>query len=328
VSDASEDALAFVASPGVVPVRSDVESGSIHVTLARVGAGTLEGAFYEDAIRAFRCASAAPLETRRVALGSIDGAMPFEDALPLAGLVFHVSRTGSSLVVRMLAHDPRTVVVPESPVIDDVVMRTLGADGSPLERAARIADLRRVVALHARARSSASARVVLKLDAWHLCASDLFLEAFPDVPVVVLVRDPLDVVASQRARRGRHVVPGLVAWERLGVRTDDVPPHDLDGYAIRVLGAVYDGASRLARQPRARVVRYEALPGAVDAEITPWLGLPPTGAQDAGIVHRHAKEPSSVYDPAIDVARSAALDEELRARIATELSPRYRTLLG
>jgi hypothetical protein len=115
------------------------------------------------------------------------------------GLVFHMSRCGSTLVAQMFAALPDSMVVSEPPPLDDVLQISLlgGADTA-------IAALRAMSAAFGR---RGGRPFVLKLDAWHALALPLFRRAFPDTPWVFLYRDPVEVLVSHMRQRGSQMLP-------------------------------------------------------------------------------------------------------------------------
>jgi hypothetical protein len=92
------------------------------------------------------------------------------------GLIFHMSRCGSTLAAQMLAASPANVVISEAPPIDAVLR--LEADDET-----KVARLRAMVAALGQARAGES-RLFLKLDCWHVRDLPLFRRAFPDTPWV------------------------------------------------------------------------------------------------------------------------------------------------
>ena len=114
--------------------------------------------------------------------------------LEVAGLIFHTSRCGSTLVCRMLAQAGGTVVLCEPPPIDQV-LRVGGIDALTRRRW-----LRAMVGALAQPRSPHDCRAVVKLDAWATRDLPLIREAFRDTPMDV-------PVPRSGGRRGVAAVP-------------------------------------------------------------------------------------------------------------------------
>ncbi len=188
------------------------------------------------------------------------------------GLIFHMSRCGSTLAAQMLAASPAHVVVSEAQPIDAVVMLTRdGADGGAL--------LRAMVAVMARRRNPEEQRLFLKLDCWHSLALPLFRQAFPRTPWIFQYRDPVEVLVSQDRQAGVQMVPELVPAAFYGLEgADGVVDAD---YHARVLAKVCEGALAAFPEGGGQLVDYRQLPGAVFTKILPHFGVAPDPAERA-----------------------------------------------
>lgn len=186
-------AFELLARPGVVPTRVVPGFDGPEVVLVDLGRHVFREAFFDESVNAALSALRAYPERMRLPIEDLVAFDGYPDAVPLAGLVFHVSRCGSTLVSRTLAQDESTHVVAEADPIDVVVTRMRGDEETRVRR------LRGLVRAYARRRTERTERLVLKLDAWHLRSLPLFRAAFPEVPWVVVVRDPLEVLASTDA---------------------------------------------------------------------------------------------------------------------------------
>jgi hypothetical protein len=293
------------------------------VMLVDVGSEPLQGAFLDECVARNLAASGGFARRVRAPLSILEAAPAFDNPVPLAGILFHVSRCGSSIPVRICQADPTTTVIPEAEPLDVVVTRM------PLSHEARVRALRAVVAMYARDRTGSTERLVLKLDAWHLASHALFREAFPHVPFAVVVRDPLDVAVSHAVNRGSHMVPGLLPRAVLGIDASEFQPHELDRYGCLVLRELYTHAA-LAVREGALLVRYEELPGAAFERVLPAFGvtLDDVGrASVAWLTSQHAKRVEQPFSPDTEAKRGAASDA-LRNLVDTIARPAYEALAG
>jgi hypothetical protein len=258
----------------------------------------------------------------RTSLAAIEADAARAPALPIAGIVLHMSRCGSTLVAQVLDALPHVLVLSEPGVVDSA-LRIVGAalplpDGS----VAGPAHLRGVIDALARPRAPEHTACVLKLDAWAVADLPLLRAALPGVPWVFVHRDGAAVLASHRRVRGVHIAPGGLlgpwpAWD------PGVPPGlGPDERAARVIAAVVRAAVDHAG-PDGRVVDHATLPAAVAEVIAPHFGLV-VGPEDrramAGAGRRDAKNPVVAHEasaPAPDdlVALAARWIEPLRARL-------------
>ncbi len=242
---------------------------------------------------------------------------------PLRGLIFHLSRCGSTLTTRMLAADPRHIAVSEAAVVDQVVRRP------GLEPEARAALLAAVVRALGRVRNPGEARLFLKLDCWHIRFLPLFRQAFPATPWVFLHRDPLEVLVSHQRWPGIQMVPELVAPEVFGLELPHGVP-DAD-YRARVLAAMGEAALAHHAGGGGLIVDYRDLPGAVAERILPHFGVTPDEADRSALraaAGPDAKAPHQTFTPDAEGKRAAATAElrTLAERHAGEVGRRLHAL--
>jgi hypothetical protein len=180
--------------------------------------------------------------------------------LPVRGLIFHLSRCGSTLVAQMLAALRRNVVLAEAGPIDSVLRAHLHVPEVTEQQ--RVEWLRGVVAALGRQRHPEEQHLFLKLDVGHVLELPLIERAFPGVPWIFLYRDPVEIMASHLKRRGAHMVPGALEPTLVGVAQEALGAHALEEYGARVLGALCQAALRAWQQRKnpALLVHYRQLP--------------------------------------------------------------------
>lgn len=249
----------------------------------------------------------------RTALADIAASAAAAPSLPVAGLVLHMSRCGSTLVAQMLDALPSLLVLSEPGPVD-TVLRRAGTDPS-----VGPAEVRGVIAAMARRREPAQEACVLKLDAWAVVDLPLLRRALPGVPWVFCYRDGVEVLASHRGRPGFHVIPGTLPPSVLGWDPSTDPPVDGDAHAARVLARL--GRAALDHlDPGGRLVAYRDLPDAVAEVIAPHFGIR-VGAEArtamAEVARRDAKNPVLAFAG----PRSLPDDAGLRAAAARWLDP-------
>ena len=244
-------------------------------------------------------------------------------AAPLAGIVFHMSRCGSTLVSRMLAALPGAAACSE-PAAFDQALGTLFQAPAP-DPATHAAWLRAAVAALA-AGAPEARRLFVKADSWHAPWIPAVARAFPDVPRLFVYRDPVEVLASHARQRGSQGVPGLLHEGWLGVAPDPAHPADLDAYTARVLGRICGAAADHAEAGLVRLVPFRTLPEALWTEDP--LGLAP-GPEDVARMREvtavHAKRPHEAYQDDREAKRAEAGDR-LRELAETHVGPAYARL--
>lgn len=309
----------FTPGPGWLPAEVTEVDGRAAITWLRFGRRRLDESFYDDSLVRRRFLPFSRLFGVRTALDDLEAWTVALPATRPAGLIFHMSRCGSTLAAQMLAAAPANLVLSEAAPIDAVIRRDgLGDD-------AKIALLRAMVAALGQARNGES-RLFLKLDCWHSRDLPLFRRAFPDTPWVFLYREPVEVMVSQTRRRGAQMAPSLVPPATFGVDLPNGVPDD--DYCARVLAAVCEGAVRHYPIGGGRLVNYRQLPDALFTKILPHFGVTPSeaevGAMRAAAV-RDAKAPEQAFTPDGQDKQQAATPA-LRAICERRLDAVYRRL--
>lgn len=141
---------------------------------------------------------------RMLGQGSAVRSVPVSDLLESgvvglapSGLIFHVSRCGSTLLANMLSQHPQLVVAKEPGVLGamlDPLSESWTGVGCPPEGIERL--YRILVDQFVRFADAQRRRLVLKLSSASSPLAGRIAGLWPDCPVVFVVRDPEPVVAS------------------------------------------------------------------------------------------------------------------------------------
>lgn len=115
-----------------------------------------------------------------------------------AGFIFHVSRCGSTLVSGCLAQLENCSVLSESRLLTEILL------AKNMHRDQKKSLLRLCLYLQGRS-SLAQPHVIVKWNAWDIFYWELIRELWPQVPVLLLVRDPVEVLASHVKSAGMHM---------------------------------------------------------------------------------------------------------------------------
>ncbi len=281
--------------------------------------------FFQQTVRSARARNC-PL--RRTPMAALTALAAMAPELPLSGLVFHLSRCGSTLVSQMLAALPAHVVVSEAEVLDEVLRSDRWSP--PVTDEERIAWLRGLVHAYGAQRFPEERRLFLKLDPWHILDLDVIRAAFPGVPSIFLYRDPVEILVSQSDNFAGTLVPDAVALERVGLTLAELSRLTVEDYCARVLGRFAEAAAdAAARDPDLRLVAYSQLPTAVETIIAPWFGLT-LGLEDRERMrqasHFHAKAPGRLVFQDDTARKQRDADDELRALAEHRITPHYARL--
>lgn len=239
------------------------------------------------------------------------------EALPLRGLIFHMSRCGSTLIAQALKAFPGVRVVSEPGLLDTAVMLAIsGHDPQWVLFRATLAALSQPGGGHD--------GVVLKTDAWHALLLGALRECVA-APWLFVYRDACEVLASHAREPGRHTVPGMLPAALLGL--DEIDANvSLVEYAARVIGAIC--AAVLPQATAAALINYDELPDALLTRVAPRFALDPTRVDTARLrdtVAQHAKRP---YEPFVDdrARKRMQLDAMQRAAAMRWIEPHYTAL--
>lgn len=253
---------------GWIPIGIDPAQSAAPLVWFRLGEHRFDDAYFSDTVA--RCARH-PFNLafgRRTGYEAIDEAAQGFPGSKLTGIIFHMSRCGSTLVLRLLAAAPRTLVISEAPIVDALV-RIRRRDAAVSEEQ-QIRWLRSAVALLSRA-SGNHEQFVLKLDAWHSLDIPLFELAFPGVPWTYIYRDPVEVLVSHMARMS-YMMSFANAPDLLGITVTDAARMVREEYCARVLERI-TSAVVAHRIEKSALVRYEEFPAAVWERIAPRFGF-------------------------------------------------------
>lgn len=291
--------------------------GQLAIDWVHFGDAPLHDSFFEDSLRRARRLPINAFLKVCTPLGILGKPASADATTAPDGLIFHMSRCGSTLVSQMLAAMPGGIVVSEAPPLDAVVQMAHSHPEAPLDQ--RVALLRGMAAALGRDRFGNRRHYVIKTDSWHSLALPLFRAAFPDTPWVFLFRDPIEVMVSQMRMRGSQTVPGTELDPVFAI----ADPHSLstEDYIARVLNRVTQAAVDHAEIGGSLFVDYADLPDAVERRILPHFGI---GADPEALAAMHAaatwdaKTPSFAFAPDSEDKRRTAGDA-VRAATAAHL---------
>jgi len=269
--------------------------GELVLDWLHFGGAPLAAPFFEEDLRYARTRPFNRFTHYRMPLAALAEQAPATLAAP-DGLIFHMSRCGSTLVAQMLAALRDTVVVSEARPLDQIVQLAHERADAPL--ALRAGLLRAMVGALAGAPANEGGRYFVKLDSWHTLALPLFRAAFPDTPWIFLYRDPVEVLVSHMRMRGMQTVPGAMPPGFYGFAEDPAMP--IEEHCARVLARVCGAVLDHEALGGGMIVDYADLPGAIERRILPHFGIAPDAAERArfaAVGGRSAKSPEQSFVP-------------------------------
>jgi hypothetical protein len=239
-----------------------------------------------------------------------------------AGLIFHMSRCGSTLLTQMLAALRQNVVLSEPGPLDQV-LRLQGVTPDKL-----IGWLRGMTASLAQRRRPEERDLFIKLEGWHVLILPLIRRAFPGVPWVFLYREPLDVMASLARQRPNQMMFGGLDPTLLGVEPAQAAAMSADRYCALVLEYICRAAIAHMREEGGLLIEHRELPEPALTRLIDHFRLG-YGAEEVAAMRAraefNAKQPARRYVDESNERRSA-VSEEIRSLAANLLAPLYAQL--
>jgi len=241
------------------------------------------------------------------------------------GLIFHMSRCGSTLLSRLLATLPQTLVISEPPPLN-ALLSAMKAEADQVMQARALRCLVRALGC----RRFGEAFYLLKLSSWNIRFLSLFRLAFPAAKIVFVQRAPEAVMASVRAD-----APGWLkvrqhaeqAQSLFGIPASALAQLDSDTFAVHALAAMID-AAREAALHGGLILDYAELATAAWTRVAPFCGIDVTAdhivrMQDEA--RYYSKDPGSRLFTG-DPPERRLLDPRLRDLVATIVEPAYRNM--
>lgn len=288
--------------PGWTIARLDVFSAPPLLHWRYTGGEAPQAPFYASDLHSWSSHPVNRFLAVRTPLAALDEAPP---ASPI-GLIFHMSRCGSTLVSRMLGQIDGVLAFSEPPIMGEI--RRAQRFNPALADADCARWLRAAVGCLTAA--AGGGRAVVKLEAGAILSLPLLRLAFPETPWIFLYRDPVDVMLSQARERSSEMMAGM-----LEAALPLPPGLSADEFCARTLDALCQAASEGLAQAGGMAVAYEDLPEAVGTRIAPLFGLDPSAEDRARIAltSRHSARRGDQPFKDDRAARRAAASQEIRA---------------
>jgi len=167
------------------------------------------------------------------------------DCVPPDAFIFHVSRCGSTLLSQILSIDPHNIVLSEVPLFDELLRlpyreATVGED---FAAGAFAAALR----LMGRKRTGREQHLFVKTDCWHVFFYAAIRRLFPTTPILLLYRNPSEVLRSQQKIRGIQSLRDTLEPAVTGIPMEAFEAYDMDGYFSKLLELILGSFADIAR---------------------------------------------------------------------------------
>jgi len=203
-----------------VPVSLDLKAQTPSIEWGDFGDRRFTEPFFDDSVARWAAQNPPPraVRTDLDALAMLDQA----PSLDPNGMIFHLSRSGSTLLARLFRQLPGCVVVSEPEILNDLLL----ADPEMVDEETHVELVRLLVRALGRRRLGDEQYYVVKLSSWNVLKFHLFRRAFPSSRAVWVQRTPAEIIVSLLARppawlHARDVDPAL-AGSLFGISSDEV----------------------------------------------------------------------------------------------------------
>lgn len=242
------------------------------------------------------------------------------DAKP-AGFIFHLSRCGSTLVSGCFSELETTCVFSESPLLTGLLL-----DGN-LSTEEQQDFLRLFINLQAAA-FSARPQMIIKWNAWDIFRWEMIRNIYPDVPVIFLVRDPLEILASHQRSSGRHMAGDTTLANFHPVFANPHTDDSVLDWQIRVLLGLLSAMNEKSAQANIRVVDYQHWSAQSMIAMLDFFGCginEPVFLKIQARMRFHSKSPGQVF-VADKVKKQNCFNVVEQEKIRAQLTPAYNQL--
>jgi hypothetical protein len=308
-----------------LPTQSVATGGAPDIDWLWVGERPLLQPFFEDDVRNVSSLPFNRIFRIRTTLESVIAGAETETTLPLKGMIFHMSRCGSTLLAQMFAAVPENCVSSEPEPLDGITQWVQLADIDP-----QLADkaIQAIVAALGRHRGNNAARHLIKLAPWQTFALPLMRSAFPDVNWVYLYREPVEVMVSVMHRPGLHTVDGLLPAQVTG--NAGAGSASAEKFAARVLAAMGETVVENWELGGGMLIAYPDIIEAASGSIMTHFGMNST-AEDTALIRtasrRDAKMPEQQF-ATDNVRKRTEASDAMIAAAEMYLEPVHQHLIG
>jgi hypothetical protein len=320
---------------GWLPIGLTFGQRELYVRWIEFGARRQSAPFVQQSIRELRSLRPPAREQVTDVAALVDYARELPSAMP-AGVIFHVSRCGSTFMSNILGSGDGVVSLSEARIVSMLLGERPGAPPRPAERElgrrrSLVSAVLNVYAHHAT--DHAKPTVVIKCNSTNLLHLSLIRALWPSVPFLIMTRDPVEVLVSNLERpggwvRGRHLALDRVSpfgWTGL-----EMQRMSEEEYCARVIGFLCSAAVPHVGS-LCRVIDYERLNLPHVYEVAKFFGIALPSAHVAVVQRaatRYAKDPTGNRAFEHDSARKQqAASPAVRSAVDRWAAESYRTLV-
>ncbi len=168
------------------------------------------------------------------------------------GFIFHLSRCGSTLVSGSLSEIEGVSVLSESSLLTDILLDDSLAENEKYHLLPAMLDCQGNIGIK-------NNKIIVKWNAWDLFYWPLIRKVYPDVPVLIIIREPVEILASHQYLAGRHM-----SGDPTLAKLDPAMAPAREGetilrFRIRVLRDLLERVRIIAQEPGVEIVDYRQI---------------------------------------------------------------------
>jgi hypothetical protein len=260
-----------------LPINIIFSRNMVAVRWMEFGSTPVSDPFFHQTVKKLRAKEPPAPELTTNLATLIEKANTFPPRKP-AGLIFHVSRCGSTLVANALRTGAGVVVLSEAQPTGTLFRANAFRDSPfPVEGwdQARKMLLDCLATIYSNYAEGAEPKLVIKCHAASILQLKLIRAVWPDVPFVIVIRDPIEVMMSNMAKPGGWVrcrKRPLLTRQTFGWTGLNVKEMPLDEYCARGIGTFCESASGLVGDD-CKVIDYGRLDAANLHKIADFFGI-------------------------------------------------------
>ncbi len=252
--------------------------------------------FFQETLLACRFFPENKKQSIETSAGELIEAANSIDTVEPSAFIFHISRCGSTLLSQLLATSEKCIVLSEVPLLDDILRLPYSHAMSEEESDTLF---KAAVRLLARRYSGKETHLFIKFDSWHTMFYKRIRRCYPGVPVILLYREPMQVMRSHAKEPGMQFMPGVIQPEVFGMDSDTVLVMQKENYFANVLGKYFQTYLEILQHDTlAYPLSYHGGPEAMLECIRSASGLEMDEEQMSRIKERsrfHSKSPTQVF---------------------------------
>lgn len=303
------------------PVHFEARDGFPGLEWCRIEA-PLREPFYSQSVQQALAHPFNHFFRRRVdAAGMVVLAAAYAEVRP-SGLIYHLSRCGSTLISQMLAAVPEYHVVSEPEPLDEVLR-------APFTGVAEREQWLGWILMALCRKDPGQSHAFIKMDCWHILQWRVLEQVLLQVPWVFLYRDPLEVMVSHQRHPGSQILAGAIEPEWFGWNEGEVGRLSFEEYGARVLAKISAAAlEAVGNSSCGRLWNYTQLPEAVWTELPACFGFT-LASQDAARMKaaagQDAKAPGTAF-AADSLSKQRAVTAPIQSAVARHVTELYQEL--